>query len=322
MGTSFYRMPKILRCLAGLFFALSAPWPSHAQLQSVLSAPDRVVTNLIGTPIAMTHLHHVFRASPKVYSGEAPETAAAFEEIAKLGIKTIISVDGTKPDVVSARQYGLRYIHLPFGYDGVPTQRVAELIKATQSPDDPVYVHCHHGLHRGPAAVAVICEGTAGWSTNQALLWLEQAGTSPDYAGLFRSAAEFRQPDTGALASVRKLPEIAETTSWVDAMVAIDLEFDRLKAVGATGWSTSANQSSRKPVESATVLWEHFRELGRTQNRAEKPVEFWTKLLAAENAAGKLRGLLQDSKSSAARRENAWQSLSQACTSCHRAFRN
>ena len=116
----------------------------------------------------------------------------------------------------------MRYIHLPIGYDGVSTQRVAELVKAAQTSQGPLYVHCHHGKHRGPAAVAVICEATAGWTTNQAVTWLKEAGTAADYPGLYRSAMDFRLPEAAVLASIVELPEVARTSSVIDAMVAID----------------------------------------------------------------------------------------------------
>jgi len=64
-------------------------------------------------------------------------------------------VDGRKPDVEGARKHGLRYVHLRFGYDGVPASRVAELAKLTAEVSDLFFVQCRHGLHRGSAAVAI-----------------------------------------------------------------------------------------------------------------------------------------------------------------------
>ncbi|MEZ6081685.1 MAG: hypothetical protein R3C56_40245 [Pirellulaceae bacterium] len=60
---------------------------------------------------------------------DCPEGAAAFNELVQLGVKTIITVDGAQPDVATAKQFGLRYVHLPHGYDGIPENRVAELAK-------------------------------------------------------------------------------------------------------------------------------------------------------------------------------------------------
>lgn len=80
--------------------------------------------------IAASHLPNPVQVHATVISGGLPEGDEAFKELAALGIKTVISVDGMKPDLVTARKYGLRYVHLPHGYDGVPKSRVKELAKA------------------------------------------------------------------------------------------------------------------------------------------------------------------------------------------------
>jgi len=231
-------------------------------------------------------------------------------------------VDGGKPDVETARKHGLRYIHLPIGYDGVPTNRVAELTKAAQSAQGLLYVHCHHGLHRGPAAVAVICEATAGWTTNQAVTWLKQAGTSPDYAGLYRSATEFRMPDAAVLARIMDLPEVAKTSYIVETMVDIDGRFDHLKAAQKAGWSRIPSQPDITPADAATILWEHFRELARTGDTMKRPEDYRTRLAAVEKATEDLRSLLRDGKSGAGDRDAAFRTLTKTCSTCHQGYRN
>ena len=72
-------------------------------------------------------IHNAFQVTEKIYSGSQPEGDAAFAALQKLGVKTILSVDGSKPDVERAHKFGLRYVHLPFSYDGIPTNRVVEL---------------------------------------------------------------------------------------------------------------------------------------------------------------------------------------------------
>src|SRR5262245_5214765 len=69
-------------------------------------------------PLEVPGLHNVFRVSERVYSGSSPDGDAGFAALEKLGVKTIISVDGAKPDAEAAGRHGLRYVHLPFGYDG------------------------------------------------------------------------------------------------------------------------------------------------------------------------------------------------------------
>lgn len=279
-------------------------------------------SSVVAQPLPSTHVHNLFRATTNVFSGNSPDSDEAFAEIAKLGVKTILSVDGAKPDAEMARQHGLRYIHLPIGYDGVPSNRVIELVKAAQSAAGPIYVHCHHGKHRGPAAVAVICEATAGWTTNQAVTWLKEAGTAADYAGLYKSAMEFRLPEAAALAKIIELPEAAKTSSLVDAMVAIDEEMERLKAAQKTGWKSVPNQPDIVPAHTATILWEHLRELARADDTTKRPEDYRERLKESEKAADQLRALLRDTKADTAARDAAFKSLGQTCASCHKPYRN
>ncbi len=288
-----------------------------------LAAETRTASsNAVAQPLPSTHVHNLFRATTNVFSGNSPDSDAAFAEIAKLGVKTIISVDGARPDVETARKHGLRYIHLPIGYDGVPSNRVVELVKAAQTVTGPIYVHCHHGKHRGPAAVAVICEATAGWTTNQAVAWLKEAGTATDYSGLYKSAMDFRLPEAAALAKIVELPEAAKTSSLVEAMVAIDEEMERLKSAQKNGWKEIPNQPDVVPAHTATILWEHLRELARIDDTAKRPEDYRTKLAASEKAADQLRALLRDANANTAARDTAFKTLGQTCAACHKPYRN
>ena len=64
------------------------------------------------------HLPDRFRQiSRGVFSGAQPLHADHFASLRALGIDTLVSVDGAVPDVETARRFGLRYIHIPIGYD-------------------------------------------------------------------------------------------------------------------------------------------------------------------------------------------------------------
>jgi protein tyrosine phosphatase (PTP) superfamily phosphohydrolase (DUF442 family) len=139
-------------------------------------------------------LSNVFRLTPRVLSGSFPVGDAAFAWLAAQGIKTIVSVDGPRPDVKAARRHGLSYVHLPVGYDRVPTNRVAELVKLAATLPGPFYVHCHHGQHRSPVAAAIMCEAAAHWTADQAEAFLQQAGAGSDFPELNRSVREIHMP--------------------------------------------------------------------------------------------------------------------------------
>lgn len=271
--------------------------------------------------IDISGVHNSFHVTDKVFSGSQPEGDEAFAALAKLGVKTIISVDGSKPDVEAARRHGLRYIHLPFGYDGIPTNRVVELTKAVESQTGPVFVHCHHGLHRGPAAVAVICEATQNWTPTQAEAWMHEAGTAADYAGLYRAAATFQKPTPAQLAAIKELPEVSKTSSLVEAMVVIDEHFSRLKLTQKAGWKTPPGHADITPEHEALQLWEQLREIARTDDTAKRPQDYRTKLSASEKAAESLRLALKSPDAPVAI-EAAFAKVGPSCSACHKQYRN
>jgi protein tyrosine phosphatase (PTP) superfamily phosphohydrolase (DUF442 family) len=277
---------------------------------------------LAAEPIQSSNLHNAFIVTPRIFSGSAPNNEAGFAEIVKLGVKTIISVDGAKPDLEGAKKFGLIYIHIPFGYDGIPSNRLAQLVKAAQVPDGPVYVHCHHGLHRGPAAVAVMCEAVAGWSTNTAEEWLKQAGTSADYPGLYRSAREFKPPTLAELSAVKELPEVTETSSLVETMVVVDEHFSRLQTAQKAGWKSAPDHPDIEPAHEATLLWEAFREMARQPDTARRLEDYRAKLSEAEKAANQHRALLKQSSTNRTEADSAFKQIGQSCAQCHKSYRN
>lgn len=93
-------------------------------------------------------LHYLYRASENLYSGSQPASEEAFAQLKRLGIHTIVSVDGAQPDLELASTYGFTYIHIPIGYDGIPAEAAASMAKALRTNTGPFYIHCHHGRHR------------------------------------------------------------------------------------------------------------------------------------------------------------------------------
>jgi hypothetical protein len=232
------------------------------------------------------------------------------------------------PDVEAARKLGLRYVHLPIGYDGVPREQAVRLIKAIKTLPGPVYVRCHHGKHRGPAAAAVCGIATEGWSKEKALAWMKEAGTSPDYRGLYSSAREFVPPTAEELERVGKeLPERAEVPALVEMMVQVDGRWDHLKAVEKAGFKATADQPDIDPPHEALQLAELFRELVRLPETKERGKEFLAAVEVAERHATSLEGSLRslgNRPTAEARRavESAFLAVGKSCTTCHASHRD
>lgn len=298
---------------------------SFAQESSSLS--NHATTVVSPRPLKADGIENFYQLTETVYSGSAPEGERAFAELKKLGIKTIVSVDGTKPDVETAKRFGLRYVHLPFGYDGVPAKRAVELVKAAETAAKPIYVHCHHGLHRGPAGAAVICEGTANWTPKQALTWLKLAGTSTNYAGLYKSVAAFHSPSSEDLKKAPdSFPEISEISPLAEVMVEIDGRFDNLKLIKKFEYQTPPQHPALDRAQESSLLNELFKELMRSPEMQNRPKDFLAKLTEAENAVLALHKMLSStneiSAAEKAKLDQALEKTSNACSACHKEYRN
>lgn len=310
--------------LLGILSDLRAPerqeqTPAGPTKQGEARAPER---------LDIGGIENTFRLSPRLYSGGDPDGVEALKALKALGVRTIISVDGATPDVEAARTLGLRYVHLPIGYDGVPRERAVKLVQAVKTLPGPVYVHCHHGKHRGPAAAAVCGIATEGWSKEQALSWLKDAGTSPDYRGLFTSTSEFVPPSAEELERAGvELPERVEVTALVEIMVRVDERWDHLKAVQKAGYKAPADRPDIDPPHEALQLAELFRELLRLPEAKGRGRALIAATEAAERQATSLASSLRsfgNGPTAEARKsvESAFLAVGKSCTSCHASHRD
>lgn len=262
-------------------------------------------------------IENLWQLSPRIYSGGEPVGEQAFKRLAGLGIKTVVSVDGAKPDIELAKRYGLRYVHIPIGYDGVSDKAQLQLTRLVRDVEGPIFVHCHHGQHRGPAAAAVACVADGVVSAPEADSILKSIGTSKDYAGLWRDVAAFRVP--GQDARLPALVESAEVESFAAAMAKVDRHWDQLKLCRDAQWNTPAKHPDLVPQQEALLVFEQLREASRHLMR-EHTAEFRTWLADSESAAKELRSSLAGSDNTAA--EKHYQTLAKSCKRCHTKYRD
>jgi hypothetical protein len=273
-------------------------------------------------------LHNLFALGSHVLSGSTPEGEEAFATLEKLGVNTIITVDGAKPDVETARKHGIRYVHLPHGYDGISTNVQLQLIKVGETLPGPIYVHCHHGKHRGPAAAALLCLAKEGWNSAQAERWLRKAGTATNYTGLYAVVREFRRPTAEQLRTIpSEFPETARVSGLVDAMVDIDERWEHLKTVRAAGYQVPKEHPDIKPGNEAVILWEQYREAQRLSDAAHRGSEFVDRLKAAEAEAQKAERLLRlfettPKSETLTRLDKTFDAMAKTCSACHKTYRD
>jgi len=268
-------------------------------------------------------LRNVVRLTDTLYSGSSPEGAAGFQSLQDLGVTTVVSVDGAVPDAATAKRFGLRYAHLPVGYDGIPAETAKALARvlAAAEKDGPVYVHCHHGKHRGPAAAVAGLRCLDGRCTAaHAVAVLRMAGTDPKYAGLYRDV-EAMTVDEAAKAGGEFPPAAAPVSDLVTAMVSIDDRWETVKLIRAAGWAAPKGRPDLDPAHEVLQLREHCREAARLPAVAARPKAFRGLLAAAEDLAGKLEDDLRGT-AGAVDRESVFRQLGANCAACHRDHRD
>ena len=273
------------------------------------------------------HLPNAIRVHSKVISGGLPADQRTFQELQDLGVKTVISVDGALPDVELATQFGMRYIHLPHGYDGISAERVKELAKAIREFEGPIYIHCHHGRHRSPAAAAAACVSAGFIEPRSGVALLRLAGTSPSYRGLFRAAEKAQPIPTADLDRLQvEFKERAEVPSVATAMVALELTFDNLRTLSANGWKQTNTRPDLDVKHESLLLREHFAELLRTDDTRQRDESYRQLLRESLQLAEQLEKSLATAESELPRDSAGLSTLMKQiednCRACHTRFRD
>src|SRR5262249_42798824 len=147
------------------------------------------------------------------------------------------------------------------GYDGVPDRAAGALAHAARAAEGPIYVHCHHGKHRGPAAAAILFATTGAAQGKEALKILGVVGTGKEDSGLWRGVEAYREPPSEA--ELRELVEIAEVGSFAAAMAAVDRQWDKIKLCRDSNWETPREHPDLSPVQVALLLREALHEARR-----------------------------------------------------------
>jgi len=118
-------------------------------------------------------LPNFHQVDSKLYRGAQPKKGD-YEEIANLGIKTVVNLRGKGEGVLreerEVRGKGLRYFNVPFERAGRPhdadIERVLSIIKTPEY--QPVFVHCKQGADRTGTVIAIYRITHDGWTSEKA----------------------------------------------------------------------------------------------------------------------------------------------------------
>jgi len=308
-------LPLVLAGFALLPLALFA---CRSDSGASARAKAELTRNEAGEPVGLEHYR---RWSDKIAQGGEPVGEVAFENLAALGIRTVLSVDGAATDVETAHEWGLRYVHIPIGYDGITDEQALEIVKAVEASEGPVYVHCHHGLHRGPAAAGIARIGVDGLDAAQALKDLEASGCSRNYPGLYRDVGKFSKPSAAVLAAVSAdLPEVRVPVGVKASMSYIDRRWDFVNAGAKAHWGKLEKHPDVDVAHEAGMIENTLRSLVADHGKHAADARFVEMMKAAHTASVELETAIRAHQSEQA--DAAHKRLKNACDACHEVYRN
>jgi tyrosine-protein phosphatase SIW14 len=165
--------------LSGAFvIALSLAAPAAAADSK--PAPANAAANL-----SAIRIDNFGRVDATYYRGAQP-TGRDYEDLAALGVKTVIDLtsdDADASEPALAKRAGLAYFQIPMTTHEAPTQaKIEQFLKIVTDPaSQPVYVHCVGGRHRTGVMTAIYRITQDGWSAERAFQEMKQYKFGADF---------------------------------------------------------------------------------------------------------------------------------------------
>lgn len=323
------RFGQILYLLAAAGMATSCA-KDEAQgvvLSAARSSPASTRPPLVDDeqPSEYPGLHNVVAYHKGCYSGSAPEGDAGFDTLASLGVKTLISVDGAEPALVPAKARGIRYIHLPIGYNGFDDERRMQLVRATRDAMriGPVYLHCHHGKHRSAGAAGTIGV-SLGWANPSEMVErMKVSGTSPNYRGLYACTRRATVIPASAIDAVRPgFPEVSHPAGFVKGMIELDEINERLKLIEKASWQVPDSHPDLVPAAEAGQMADLLRLLAEGDRARNRPAGFAAALHVNELSAAALEEMLAAGEEDKTKLSAQFARIADGCRNCHVKYRD
>jgi protein tyrosine phosphatase (PTP) superfamily phosphohydrolase (DUF442 family) len=128
------------------------------------------------TPVTGTTVANLYRVESGLYRGAQPN-AAGFQELARLGVRTVLDLAGGDGDGPLAGDESLKLFHVPMSAWGLHDDLVLEALRIMTEPENrPLMVHCRHGADRTGAMVALYRVVVQGWSKEKAVREMDNGG--------------------------------------------------------------------------------------------------------------------------------------------------
>src|SRR2546429_3808089 len=105
-------------------------------------------------PVGVPNFHQV---SEQIYRGAQP-TSEGFQELAKMGIKTVVDLRHEEPQVRGEQRIvealGMKFVSVPMSMQAPTEEQVSRVMQELNSNAGPVFVHCHGGRDRTGTVIA------------------------------------------------------------------------------------------------------------------------------------------------------------------------
>ena len=248
------------------------------------------------------------KVNEQLYFGGSPEEND-FAFLKSQGLRSIICVDGLNPNLTTAGKYDLAYRHIPITYDKISPEQQKQLAKAYSELPKPIYIHCHHGRHRGPAAAAIVLKNHHDWKNTDLVEFMKNAGTSPQYRGLYKTVKESKEIPQDQWLHI-EVPETAKVESLANTMAKLDRIWVKLEKQLLKPYTTL---DSSLALDRSLLLKEYFVELERAPGS-----KFDEEYLEIIKKIDLLRTELKSGKDSL----EAFKAVKKDCKSCHVDYRD
>ncbi|NIO81050.1 MAG: hypothetical protein GTN53_10610 [Candidatus Aminicenantes bacterium] len=114
-------------------------------------------------------LPNFYKVSDTLYRGAQPRKQG-FEELKKLGIKTVVNLRGSSRERILVEEAGLKYYQIPMFAAFPKKKKFARFLEIVSDPSNhPVFVHCKHGADRTGAAVAIYRIKIQNWNVEESI---------------------------------------------------------------------------------------------------------------------------------------------------------
>lgn len=121
-------------------------------------------------------LPNLYKVSDDLYRGAQPK-AEGFQELKKLGIRTVVNLKESNDDQAKLTELGLAYESIPMTAFRVKDDDVARFLHIVGNRGNaPIFVHCQRGADRTGLMSAMYRIAIQGWTKDEALAEMTHGG--------------------------------------------------------------------------------------------------------------------------------------------------